>query len=300
MRKRILETKSLETTSKLFKQCGESIGVTAVRLFLISAVVLTSVVLSACTKQVSVSTKRQSIAGLQVTQAPNEVLYPDDSPSIPDGKVLYQKLNCAQCHGLNGETPVQLVSAHSTAGPGRTAKVVPAVRTFSLNDRTWADNQQPVQEYKFLTFGNPGLTHPILRDLLTMPQRWDLVFYVRSLAVPAITDAEWLAVDPVWGSNCAVCHGKRGTADGPLTKGNTLEPVPANFHSFPRFYARSDNELFSHIAYGISWEGMPNFLGKYDHAKNVRFDAAYIHKLVQYVRAFHSTNKPIATAATTE
>jgi mono/diheme cytochrome c family protein len=253
----------------------------------------TTLFLSACTSQISVSPKHDNIISKQVTETPGAIVYPDDNPSIPDGKVIYDKMSCAQCHGVKGEIPVQAVQsvARSRQDMNKGALM------FALNEHSWADNQQPVQQYSFLTYGKPNLNHPILNDKLTVPQRWALVFYVRSLATPAITDTEWAAVDPVWGSNCAVCHGKRGNGDGPLTKGNALEPVPANFHSFERFYARSDNVLYSHIAYGIPWEGMPNFLGKYDHAKNIHFDAAYIHKLIQYVRAFHSTNKPVATAA---
>lgn len=244
--------------------------------------------LTACTSQITVGPKHDNIISKQVTEAPGAIVYPDDNPSVPDGKVLYDKMSCAQCHGAKGEIPVQM------GAPSHGAHM------FALNQHSWADNQQPVTQYAFLTYGKPNLNHPILRDTLTVPQRWNLVFYVRSLSTPAISDVDWAAADPVWGSNCAVCHGKRGNGDGPLTKGMALEPVPANFHSFPRFYARSDNVLFSHIAYGIPWEGMPNFLGKYDHAKNVHFDAAYIHKLVQYVRAFHSTNKPVATASATQ
>ena len=41
---------------------------------------------------------------------------------------------------------------------------------------------------------------------------------------------------------------------------------------------------------------MPNFLGKEDKLKKVKFDQAYIWKLVAYVRAFSSTNKQIAEA----
>ena len=34
---------------------------------------------------------------------------------------------------------------------------------------------------------------------------------------------------------------------------------------------------------------MPNFLGKEDKAKNIKFDDAYIWQLVDYVRHFHET-----------
>jgi mono/diheme cytochrome c family protein len=245
---------------------------------------------SGCSNQTTLNQTSMPIASKSVTETPGMVVYPDDNPSIPDGKAVFQKLNCAQCHGEKGEAPVAMVKLENHVPPGSSAG------TFALNDRNWASNQEPVREYVFLTYGTPGVkNHPIFKDTLTKSERWNLVFYVRSLAVGTLTDEEWAAVDPVWGSNCAVCHGKRGNGDGPLTKGMALEPVPANFHSFERFYARSDNDVFEHIAYGIPWEGMPNFLGKYDHKANVHFDQTYIRKLVQYVRAFHSTNKPLVT-----
>ena len=67
--------------------------------------------------------------------------------------------------------------------------------------------------------------------------------------------------------------------------------MPANFQNFARFYDRSDFTLWDHIANGIKWEGMPNFLGKEDKAKNIKFDQAYIWKLVDYVRHFHETTE---------
>ena len=98
-----------------------------------------------------------------------------------------------------------------------------------------------------------------------------------------------MEVDAVFGSNCAVCHGKKGYGDGPLA--HNLERIPANFQDFKRFYDRTDSTLWDHIANGIKWEGMPNFLGKEDKAKNIKFDEAYIWQLVDYVRHFHETTE---------
>ena len=119
--------------------------------------------------------------------------------------------------------------------------------------------------------------------------------YTRSLGQPALDDKTLSEVDPVFGSNCAVCHGTKGDGDGPLAR--NLEPMPANFQRFDRFFNRSDDVLFDHIANGIRWEGMPNFLGKKDGKKNVHFDEAYIRKLVQYVRKFQVNNAAVRTAS---
>jgi mono/diheme cytochrome c family protein len=147
-----------------------------------------------------------------------------------------------------------------------------------------------VEQYDFITFGKEGSDHPAVRSKLRPPEIWNLVFYVRSLSTPPLTDGEIAEVSSVFGANCAVCHGTKGYGNGPLMKGNVLEPAPANFQSFPRFYDRTDELLWDHIANGIKWEGMPNFLGKQDKAKKVTFDEPYIWKMVGYVRHFHESN----------
>ncbi len=217
----------------------------------------------------------QNMLKEELTQAPTDfVVYPDDRPSIPDGKLVWdspQKGNCASCHGATG------------GGGSAEGKAVAA-----LSDPRAMAQKKPVEQYKFITFSKDP--HHKMQDKLTNREIWNLVFYTRSLATPAITQADKEAIDPVFGSNCAVCHGTKGDGDGPLAR--NLEPMPANFQTFRRFYDRTDDTLFDHIANGIKWEGMPNFLGKEDKKKNVKFDHAYIKKLVAYVRTFHVSNEP--------
>ncbi len=201
------------------------------------------------------------------TEAPyNFVVYPDDRPSIPDGKAIYTAQNCASCHGANGETPQ---GSHP-----------------ALADKIYMGDKKPVELYKFLTYkGDPHK----LQSKLSTKEIWNLVFYARSLSYAPLSQAEIDGVAAVFGSNCAVCHGTKGDGEGPL--GRNLEPNPANFTTFRRFYDRTDNTLFDHIANGIQWEGMPNFLGKEDKKKNYKFDHENIRKLVQYVRNFHVSNE---------
>jgi mono/diheme cytochrome c family protein len=187
---------------------------------------------------------------------------------VPDGKIVWQKLNCAVCHGMDGK--------------GKSGKC-----SMDLSDKYHMVKQRPVEQYKFLVFGRPSITHPSINKLVSRKEAWNLVFYVRSLARPPLTDKEADDLFAVFGSNCAVCHGSKGYGDGPV--GRNFEPMPANFQNFARFYERSDYELWDHIANGIKWEGMPNFLGKEDKAKNIKFDQAYIWKLVDYVRHFQES-----------
>lgn len=228
------------------------------------------VLLSSCSGDMTV--KNTELVSANLTRKSDIEIYPDDRPSVPDGKRYWGEQNCASCHGATGS--------------GGSAGV-------NLADKIWMRKQKPIDQFMLVAYGKENPKHPQLSDKLTKRQIWDLVFYTRSLAVPELNDAEIMAIDPVFGSNCAVCHGKKGKGDGPLA--HALEPVPANFSQFRRFYDRTDDTLYDHIANGIKWEGMPNFLGKEDKAKNVKFDEDYIWKLVQYVRNFHETN--LATVA---
>jgi len=209
----------------------------------------------------------EELVAKQVTES-NVPVVPDDDPSIPDGKAQFEKMNCAQCHGTDGNGSISQI----------------------LSKQDWARKASPLQQYEFLAYGKPGVNHVKLQGIVTRRLLWDLVFYSRSFASPPLSDEKIAEMDNVFGSNCAVCHGKRGHGDGPLA--HNMEPVPANFHQYSRFYDRTDDVLWDHIANGIKWEGMPNFLNKQDRAKKVVFNDAYIRQLVQYVRHFHSSNKP--------
>ncbi len=242
--------------------------------------VIPLMVLTGCGQQVVLHGSENQLAERSMTEQPDVVVFPDDNPSLPDGKATWNKMNCAQCHGSSGEKSFSIFKGNKTP-------------TVSLNNPGYAGTQKPLEQYVFLAYGKKGVSHPVLSDRLTRREIWNLVFFTRSLATKPLSDDEWAKIDPVFGSNCAVCHGKRGFGDGPLSR--NMNPVPANFHQFDRFYDRTDNQLWDHIAYGIKWEAMPNFLGKQDRAKNVKFDQGYIRKLVMYVRAFSYVNKSTAS-----
>ncbi len=228
--------------------------------------------LTGCTGEMSLSSEKDKLVSKAVTEA-HVVIFPDVSPSVPDGKKVWDKMSCAECHGADG-------------------KGVAGKATVDLSNPEYAGKQKPLEQYQFVVYPKPGVTHPELKDKLTRRELWDLVIYTRSLAVKPLSDGEFSTLDPVFGANCAVCHGKLGFGDGPLAK--NLEPIPANFHQFDRFYDRTDDVLWDHIANGIKWEGMPDFLNKTDKTKNLTFDQAYIKNLVRYVRTFHTSNQPSA------
>ncbi len=251
---------------------------------LILLVVILNIMNYGCSSKVDLSGKDAKLTSIASTEGGYEVEYPDAAPSVADGKIMWNKLQCAQCH--------------SDTGVGIAGKC-----DLDLTDKKLMRKQEPVNQYLLVNFGKassyPGVNHPSFQTQATTRQIWDMVFYSRSLAVPALNDAQAMDIDAVFGSNCAVCHGKKGNGDGPLSK--TLDPVPANFQQYNRFYHRSDDVLWDHIANGIQWEGMPNFLHKQDKSKNVVFDEEYIWKLVQYIRHFQeTTEKTISTTNSTD
>jgi len=241
-------------------------------LALVPVFMAVSVGLTACGDSKVIVSDDKGLVASSVTAGKKEVIYPNDDPSIPDGGGIYQAQNCASCHGADGK-PV--------GGNGAP----------DFSSKEWGRLQKPVDQYDFITYGKEGSNHPKMAGALRTSQIWNLVFYVRSLSTPPLTDDEIGKVLPVFGANCAVCHGTKGFGNGPLMKGNVLEPAPANFQSFPRFYDRTDDVLWDHIANGIKWEAMPNFLGKVDNKNKVTFDRDYIYKLVGFVRHFHESNK---------
>lgn len=242
------------------------------------ALVPFAAILAGCTQQFTLQGPGENLAARSTTEPRLEVYYPDDNPSVADGKDIWNNMTCAECHGDSG-APV--------AGKS----------TVDLSNSAYMGKQKPVDQYQFLAYGRQGGRHPLLKDQLSTRELWDLVFYVRSLAITPLTQATWDKMDPVFGSNCAVCHGKKGFGDGPLA--HNMEPVPANFHQFNRFFNREDDMLVDHIANGIrdpegtpTFAGMPEFLNKTDKAKNVKFDEPFIRQMVGYVRLFHSSTSP--------
>lgn len=243
-------------------------------------------------QKLSTETANQ-LAGPQLTAQPNNlVVYPDDRPSIPDGAPLY-KQNCASCHTGGGAGGGASTATASPDGMPAAAAAPTNGAGAPAFDQRWANSTKPIDIYKTIAFGEKG--HKKYSDSLSTRQIWDIVVYTHSIGQPALTSKEIAAVDPVFGSNCAVCHGTKGDGDGPLMR--NLEPAPANFQRFERFMNRTDDVLFDHIANGIRWEGMPNFLNKKDEKKGITFDQAYIKKLVQYVRKFSINQDAVMTAS---
>ncbi len=191
--------------------------------------------------------------------------FPSRPPRLSKGKVIFEQ-NCNTCHA--------------------------GISYDKIKD------EKPIDTYLMLTRGDKG--HPKFPKL-TRDQRWEALFYARHLA--GESDIQNKEIAAIFGANCAVCHGSKGFADGPLHSGHAsahelgmapvkgaFNPPPANFHSYYRMYNRTNDILVKNIKEGLYPSGMPAWDGVYDKDKNVTFDDALILDLVKYIRGFAIEN----------
>lgn len=239
---------------------------------LLLATLLSAFVLSACSGQVKLSRTEVNQALRQAVDSNLPVIFPTANPSVADGKVIYERLNCAQCHGIDG---------------GGNNFQAPSL----LNDPAKVEaDRTPIFQYQTLYYGVPGWDHPVLKDKVSRQEVWDLVFYVRSFSRPPLTAEELHKLGSVFGSNCADCHGVRGFGDGQLA--HNLEPLPANFHQYDRFFDRQDSMIYTHIAEGLYPAAMPSFYMRQDRLNGVVFDQQFITQMARYVRHFATNYGP--------
>jgi mono/diheme cytochrome c family protein len=104
--------------------------------------------------------------------APNNPV-PADQASITRGAELFA-INCKMCHGTDGK--------------GTEAKIAPYLLQFKPADLTGVIVQSLSDGGIFLTISNGKAGRmPALNENLTVRERWDVVNFVRTLAMPAPT-----------------------------------------------------------------------------------------------------------------
>ena len=224
---------------------------------LVMCIVLVGFMISACQstfelRKVGLPSENKPLITSEATK--EDFAYPTKDPSVVEGKKLFTQ-NCSSCHSF-----------------GREANK----NEFTLK---YINSVPPSQLFKTITNNEK---HPSFKDKLTRMERWDIVMYVRSVLFGLPKDYEDTKVK--FGSNCAVCHGTRGFADGPIHY--YLNPPPANFNQYDRLYEKTDEKLFSEISNGIPWTAMPPWANRVDKDKHFEFDEKFRWELVKFVRSF--------------
>ena len=230
---------------------------------LVMSIMLIGFVITACQSnlninKVSLPSDQKPLISQKGTQ--EDFAYPTKDPSIVEGKKLFTQ-NCASCHSF------------STGKNAFTLKYVNSVTPSHL--------------FKTITNNDKHLS---FKDKLNRQERWDVVMYLRSELFGLPKDFEDIKIK--FGSNCAVCHGTRGFADGPIHY--YLNPPPANFNQFDRLYEKTDEKIFEEISNGIPWTAMPPWANRVDKDKHFEFDEKFRWELVKFVRSFgYSTEKDV-------
>ncbi len=232
---------------------------------LVMSIILIGLVITACQSnlninKVSLPSDQKPLISKKGTQ--EDFAYPTKDPSVVEGKKLFTQ-NCASCHSFGSQG---------------------GKNVFTLK---YINSVTPSHLFKTITNSDK---HESFKDKLTIQERWNVVMYLRSELFGLPQDFEDVKVK--FGSNCAVCHGTRGFADGPLHY--YLNPLPANFNQFDRLYEKTDEKLFEEIANGIPWTAMPPWANRVDKDKHFTFDEKFRWELVKFVRSFgYSTEKDV-------
>lgn len=94
------------------------------------------------------------------------VTYPALAPNVENGAKLYATA-CAQCHGASGDG----------MGPSAPTQVPPPTSFRGARMKAVA----PHQLYNAVNFGVAGTAMPSYEDALSLPERWDVSFYLMTL-----------------------------------------------------------------------------------------------------------------------
>jgi mono/diheme cytochrome c family protein len=271
------------------------------RVFALTAVVAVMALISGCSGQTTKIGETKSglltepIVDVKLTQ--QDFAFPSQSPSLMRGREIFQS-TCVKCHA----------------------------QAYWQTDKVKHDiaYTTPIDTYLMLTTGQSPVVnlptpqrrqvlpanHPGFRDALGRDDRWAVIFYTRYLAGAGDIKSPNPKVDvaAIFGGNCAVCHGTKGQADGPLYTGKTgnhelhdatqvknLMPAPANFRQYNRVYNRTDSQLLKYLCEGIYPSAMPAWYGNVNVDKDSGkityiFDENLLSNLVRHVRSLSYAN----------
>jgi mono/diheme cytochrome c family protein len=100
---------------------------------------------------------------------------------VARGKVVYEQMKCAECHGVDGKGDGP---SASTLRDNWGNVILP--RDFTKGGTEMKSGPAPQDLYKAFSTGLDGTPMPSYADFLNPSQRWDLVHYVMSFG-PADT-----------------------------------------------------------------------------------------------------------------
>jgi cytochrome c oxidase cbb3-type subunit 2 len=117
-------------------------------------------------------TSDQPGAALQIAPEPAHT-----PASVANGRAVYEKQNCAQCHGDRG------------TGDGQAAKTLTddwgnAALPFDLTNGNMKGGTSGADLYRVFMTGLNGTPMPSFVDSIAPDEAWDLVHYIQSLAPP--------------------------------------------------------------------------------------------------------------------
>jgi len=231
------------------------------------------------------------------TLVEQDFAFPSQSPSLMRGREVFQS-QCVKCHaqGYWQTDKVKHDLAYTT----------PIDTYLMLTTGKGPAVEMPTAQRRQVLPAN----HPGFRDAMSRDDRWAVIFYTRYLAGAGDIQSPDPKTDvaAIFGGNCAVCHGTKGQADGPLytaktgnhelhdgTQVKNLMPAPANFRQYNRLYNRTDSQLLKYVCEGIYPSAMPAWFGNVNVDKDSGkityiFDDKLISNLVRHVRSLSYTN----------
>ena len=197
------------------------------------------------------------------------------------GRSIYER-RCMGCHGAKGD------------GKGPSARFLnPRPRDFTKGffkfRSTAGKDSLPTDAdlYLTLTHGLWGTSMPSMHEL-PAPQRWAVIQFLKTFSdrwakepagrpitvppEPPVTQASIEKGNTLFQSNCALCHGEQGAADGALSQPGMLsddwgEPIRPAHLSLPSGtpggvkLGHGGSRLYLSIVAGISGTPMPPFEG---------------------------------------
>jgi len=216
------------------------------------------------------------------------------------GRSIYER-RCMGCHGAKGD------------GKGPSARFLnPKPRDFTTGlfkfRSTAGKDSLPTDAdlYITLTHGLWGTSMPAMHEL-PAPQRWAVIQFLKTFSdrwakepagrpipippEPPVTPASIAKGDALFQSNCALCHGDQGRADGALSQPGMLsddwgEPIRPAHLSLPSGapggvkLGHGSPRLYQGIVAGISGTPMPPFEG---------FEEEEVWDLVHFVQSLRVT-----------